>query len=184
MSNVRFQCNIENNIKEEIESYKAKDQHLGSLLTDMLDVYRTKRMLEKNFKGDLEKVCEIKKFTFEQLAVEAFRDYIKKFKNAQKNGLTSHKNSVEADKRIAGVIEAMITHNNKAESVEDVIYINHSSILGWLRKNGQTLINPNVINRYLRLYQDYLKSHHAKFNIDPSHNRDVYILKRFKKKDV
>jgi broad specificity phosphatase PhoE len=180
-NNVRFQCNIENNIKVEIESYKAKDQQLGSVLIDMLEAYRAKHKLENMFSGDIEKVCEIKKFTFEQLAVEAFRDYIKKFKNAQKKGFTGHEKSVIADKRIAEVVDAIIDHNNNAEDTKDIIYINHSSILNWLRKSEQSLINPDVINRYLRLHHDSLKFHHEKLGINPSHNRDVFIIKKFKK---
>lgn len=180
-NNVRFQCNTVSDIKEEIESYKAKDQQLGSVLIDMLEAYRTKHKLENIFSGDIEKVCEIKKFTFEQLAVEAFRDYIKKFKNAQKNGRTSHKLSVIADKRITEVVDSIIEHNNNAKDTIDIIYINHSAILNWLRKSEQTLINPHVINRYLRLHQYSLKSHHEKLGISPSHNRDVFILKKFKK---
>ena len=180
MSNIRFQCNIENNIKEEIESYKAKDQQLGSVLIGMLEAYRTKHKLENMFSGDIEKVCEIKNFSFEQLTIEAFRDYIQKIKNADKKGLTSHSKSVIADRRIVEVVDAIIEHNNNAEDTSDIIYINHSSILNWLRKNEQTLINPNVINRYLRLYQDSLKTHHEKLRVSPSHNRDVFLSKKLK----
>lgn len=178
---VKLQCKVSKSTKEEFDSYITKERTAGNFVSELLENYKNIYSLKTNYSENLNKVCRIKRLNFNQVIGEALVEYITKALKADKQGLTGHTKSMKADKHIAEIVEKIIDNNNKAKDSKDIIYINQTSIVNWLRNNQMPLVNFAVIKRYLRLNVDYLEEHHRKLNITPSHNRDLFINKRFKK---
>lgn len=166
---------VSKSIKNDFDSYLTKEKTPSIFLRELLDNYKNISSLK-----NIDKVCDIKKLSLNQVVGEALVEYIIKALKADKQGLTGHTKSMKADKHIAEIVEKIIDSNNKAEDSKDIIYINQTSIVKWLRNRQLPLVNFAVIKRYLRLNADYLEEHHNKLGISSSHNRELFLKKRFK----
>jgi hypothetical protein len=176
----RIQVNVDSLIKKDFDSLKSDFKTGHDFIKDLLYVYSLNRNL-KSFDSDkLMKVAEIKGLSMYQVIQEALIDYTKKVLKADKKGFKTHSKSLKADEAIDTIVKNMMNHNDK--NIKDrlnQIFINQTAIYKWINDHKLSLINIEVIKRYLRLHSVFIKEHHEKHDLLSSHNRQSFIKKRF-----
>lgn len=164
-------------VKTDFNNAKGKTTS-EEFITELLQCYNLNQTLKSFENEKLKQVRMIKNLTNSQIIQEALIDYINKVFKADKKGLTGHLKSTKADEYIDKIIKDIIIHNENNDK-NNQIYINQSAIYKWIVQHQLSLVNVNVIKRYLRLHKNLLNEHHLKYNLTILHNRQAFIKRRF-----
>lgn len=84
------------------------------------------------------------------------------------------KNTLDANERLAKVVEAMMSHNEKAKNWWEKMYIAPNTIQKYVvahkKELGFMSLNHRVLSRLDELYGDLLQKHFEQHELDKDHN--------------
>ena len=171
-ANIDFRCKISQSLKEELnKKSQSKGVSLGDFISELFDFYHEFSFLCDN--DDLDHLEQIQNLSKPKILQEVLLKYGRKHSRIAKKGIVN-----KADQNIASIVNDIMQANEAATNLQDVIYINQTSITKWFRTHDIPLMNFEVIKRYLRLNSELLDEHHKNLNITANHNRDSFFNKK------